>query len=254
METQPANRMSSNPIRLKPSSIAGFLGMVMFLLILASVGMKLAANLTGHTYIFGLVRLFDLDSEQNVPTFFATFLLLFADLLLWIITILKRNQRASHVLQWSLLSGGFFYMAADEASSIHELLNRPMYILLGNRNPGFLHFPWVVAAIPLVLVLALFFLKFLLRLPSRTRLFFTLAATAYIGGAVGVELIGGRIFDLYGPHMLYVLASTVEESLEMTGVIIFIWALLDYIVENYPEVRFWFDPVRKKVTPNAPEA
>ena len=34
---------------------------------------------------------------------------------------------------------------------------------------------------------------------------------------------------------------TVEESLEMAGVIIFIWALLKYIAENYKEVRFRFD-------------
>jgi hypothetical protein len=31
---------------------------------------------------------------------------------------------------------------------------------------------------------------------------------------------------------------TIEESLEMAGLIIFIWALLKYLAENFGEVRF----------------
>ena len=32
--------------------------------------------------------------------------------------------------------------------------------------------------------------------------------------------------------------ATLEESLEMAGVIVFIWALLTYMSEKYKEVRF----------------
>ena len=35
--------------------------------------------------------------------------------------------------------------------------------------------------------------------------------------------------------------AMVEESLEMTGVIVFIWALLKYISEEFREVRIGFD-------------
>ena len=41
--------------------------------------------------------------------------------------------------------------------------------------------------------------------------------------------------------MTYRMIVTIEESLEMAGLIIFIWALLKYIAENYKEVRFRFD-------------
>jgi hypothetical protein len=34
---------------------------------------------------------------------------------------------------------------------------------------------------------------------------------------------------------------TVEESLEMTGLIVFIWALLKYCADNYKQVRFRFE-------------
>ena len=57
----------------------------------------------------------------------------------------------------------------------------------------------------------------------------------------GVELIGGRFAELYGPHNLtYSMIVTVEESLEMAGVILFLWALLVYMTEHYGEVHFQF--------------
>ena len=49
-------------------------------------------------------------------------------------------------------------------------------------------------------------------------------------------------------NLLFSMIATVEESLEMAGVIIFIWALLVHIADNYKEVRFRFEGVRVEVT------
>lgn len=245
--------MLPNQISLKPSSIACVLGTVAFLLVLAHAGTQLAFYLIDHENISGLVTLFNLDKEKNIPTFFSTFLLLFAALLLGVITILKRNQTASYVSHWALLSFGFFFMAADEASGLHEKFIRPTRELLGDGNLGVFYFTWVIPAIALVLVLALFFLRFLLHLPPKTRRSFLIAATIYLGGAIGFELIGGRIVELHGQILPYKIVVTVEESLEMTGIIIFIWTLLVFIAENYKEVRFCFDPVREDITLDSPK-
>ena len=121
-------------------------------------------------------------------------------------------------------------MAADEAFSYHERLVQPERQLLGHDNLGFFYFTWVIFAIPLVLVLALFFLRFLLRLPASTRFAFLIAVTLYIGGVIVLEMIGGRFAELHGTRNLrWSVLATVEECLEMAGVIIFIWALLVYI-------------------------
>ena len=80
-----------------------------------------------------------------------------------------------------------------------------------------------------------------------------MAATLYIGGAIGVELIGGRFAELHGKRNLtYHLLTTVEESLEMGGVILFIWALLVFIADKYKEVAFRFEGVREEVTIDDP--
>jgi len=237
--------MVINQISLNPSSIARVLGVVAFLLVLASIGGQLTAYLTGHAHVYGLVRLFYVDAEENIPTGFSTLLLLFAALLLAVITVLKRKQTGSPVSYWAILAFGFLFIAADEAVSLHEMLTEPTRKLLGDGNLGVFYFAWIIPGIALVLVLALFFLRFLLCLPAKTRLTFLMAATLYIGGAIGFELIGGRFAELHGQRNLtYSMIVTVEESLEMAGVIIFIWALLVYIADNHKEVRFWFAGVR----------
>jgi hypothetical protein len=232
--------MISNQISVKPSRIARVLGLVAFLLVLASTGGQLTAYLTGHPSIFGLVGLFNLDAEENIPTFFSTFLLLFAALLLAVITVLKRNQMTSHVSHWAILSFGFLLMAADEMVSFHEKLGKPTSKLLGDAGLGL--FSWAIPGIALVVVLAPFFVRFLLHLPAKTRLTFLMAAILYLGGSIGFELIGGAYAKLHGlQNFTYSMIATVEESLEMAGLIIFIWALLVYFADNYKEVRFRFD-------------
>jgi hypothetical protein len=241
--------MVINQVSLNPSSIARGLGAVAFLLVLASTGGQLTAYLTGHMRVYGLVRLFNVDAEQNIPTFFSTLLLLFAALLLAVITILKRKQTASYVTHWAILSFGFLFMATDEACSFHEQLVAPVRKLLGGGNLGVFYYAWVIPGIALVLVLALFFIKFLLHLPVKTRLTFLMAAILYLGGAIGCDLIEGRYAELHGAHNLtFNMIATVEEGLEMAGAILFIWALLVYIADNYQEVRFRFDRVRGELT------
>ena len=237
--------MTSNPISLNPSSIARILGAVAFFLVLASVAGQLTVYLTGHEQVYGLVRLFNVDTELNLPAFFSTFILVFAALLLAVITVLEKKRMAAHISHWAVLTFGFLLMAVDEAVSLHEMLVEPTRKLLGDDNLGAFYFAWVIPGIVIVLVLALYFLKFLLHLPAKTRFTFLLAAIIYLGGAIGLELIGGRYAELHGAHNLtYNMFATIEESLEMAGVIIFIRALLIYIASNFKEVHFRLDGLK----------
>lgn len=80
------------------------------------------------------------------------------------------------------------------------------------------------------MIFLLVFRKFIFSLPFRTKALFILAGAIYVGGAIGMESIGGYIADTPGLHpAAYAVAATIEELLEMLGVIIFIYALLSYI-------------------------
>lgn len=233
---------TANQLSLNPSSIACLLAAFESLVLFASIAARATVYITGHDQIYGLVRLFDVDSEQNIPTFFSSSLLLFAAVLLAIVAAQRRKQASSDVSYWAILSFGFFFMAMDEASSIHELFSQPVHELVAGSSVDFTDNAWVIPGIALVLVLGLFFLRFLWHLPAKTRLAFMVAGALYLGGVLGVEMIGDAYHSVHlHRNMTYDLISTVEEGLEMLGAIVFIRALLVHIADHYGEVCFRFD-------------
>lgn len=228
-------------ISLSSAIVVRFLTIAAIMLVLASIGGQFFRFALGHGHVKGLVPLFYLDQEQNIPTYFSCLLMLMAALLLGQIAVLQRKQRLSHVSRWIVLCLGFVYMAYDEAFSSHEQLVTPMRNLLGGENLGILYYAWVVPGIGVVLILGIWLFPFLLQLSSPTRSRFLLAASLYLGGAIGIEMLGGWYAEAYTEETwMYSMIATVEESLEIAGLIVFVWALLKYCAENYREVHLRF--------------
>ena len=71
----------------------------------------------------------------------------------------------------------------------------------------------------------------------------------YVGGALGVELIGGFVADRFGRGALYKALVVVEESAEMVGITIFVHALLAHLAREGRELRIRF--VGERTTPTA---
>lgn len=240
-------RMEHGTIGLRPLAVARALGLVAFLLAMASLTLEGLTFLTGHDLLtfftgrdhsYGLRGLFSLDNEHNIPALYSAALLLFAALLLLVITLHERNRGARDASRWALLSAGFLLMAIDESLSFHDKFIEPTRQLLGPGHHGLFYFAWVIPGFALVLVLGASFLPFLLRLPAATRFIFIAAAAIYLGGALGMELFDGRYRELHGTEFAYHLMVAAEESLEMAGAILFIYGLLRYLADHHPETRF----------------
>ena len=232
-----------NQISFNSATIVRLLIAIALLLLLASSGGQFLRFSFGEDNIFlrKLILLFHFDHEGNIPTYFSVLLLLLAAVLLALIAELNRKHMRPHASKWATLSWGFLYIAFDEAFQIHEKLIWPFQRLIGEDNLGIFYFAWVIPAVFIVSVLGLFFLKFLLYLSLAERRRFLIAAALYLGGALGMELIGGRHVELYGEENWgYSMITTIEESLEISGLIFFIWALLKYCEEHYPIVQLHF--------------
>lgn len=191
------------------------------------------------------VERFYLDLEGNVPTWFASALLLTAALLLGVIAALKRATRDAFSSRWALLGLIFLGLSLDEAASFHEILIKPL--VKAFDLTGALRFGWVLAGGVFALCVAVFYLRFLASLPRRTGALFVLAGGCYVLGALGFEMLGAYFFlpergigtaSLVGGWDLlpYMLAMTVEESLELAGVLLFIHGLLDYLKASAPAI------------------
>lgn len=174
---------------------------------------------------------FYFDAELNIPTVYSCFLLLSCATLLAWIAAAKRRQDDPFRWHWLGLAALFFALTVDEAAALHELLIRPLrdaYALT-----GWLRFPWVIAGGSFAVVFAIAYLRFLRHLPTRTAGLFLLAGCLYVGGAVGMEMVGGRVFMEEGTPgrtlVPYMVAMTLEELFEMAGAIVFLMVLLQYL-------------------------
>ncbi len=215
----------------KPGQVARFLIIVVVLLVLAHIVGRVCV-FSGHKYVFGLVQLFDLDSEGNIPTFYSAVTLLFSACLFFLIA--KNAQ--SYSAHWSGLGVIFSYLALDEAAEIHEMITEPLRNLL--HTSGLLYSAWIIPYALLGLLVAFAYLKFLFYLPSRTRNLLILSGIIFVSGAAGFEALGELLSqaDQEGTF-LYAAFVTIEETLEMIGVVLLIYTLLSYIAETFKNFR-----------------
>ncbi len=236
----PCLRVMTEPrIILSPARIAKFLAAIAIFLVLASTAGQIARYLLGYPSVFGFVRFFYLNSERNISTAFAVTLLLLASLLLAVVTLLERGRGSKYVWHWAVLSFGFLFMAGDEGIGLHERLNRPVFRLfeiLGITLTGVLAFTWIIPAALLVTILGVVYTKFLRALPADSRNTFLLAGALYLGGAIGMEMLAAPIAEVDGAeNVRFAILATIEETLEMCGVILFVWGLLRYLENQYGE-------------------
>jgi len=171
-----------------------------------------------------LIRLFRMDIETSLPTWFSsTLLLVAAGLLAWISIDRPRTEARA----WLGLAAVFVALAMDEAAGMHEMLIGPTRRLLGLG--GYFAFAWVIPGAVFVVILTAIYARHLLALPLATKRAFALAATLYLGGALGLELIGAQLYYGHGADSVASLAvASLEEMLELGGLAIFIDALLGY--------------------------
>lgn len=220
---------------------------VALLLALGFIGTHLL-KLQGYGEQWGFRRLLNMSGEGNLPAWYSASLMLLAGALLAVIAIGKSAGRDPYRAHWWVLSAGFVYMAADEAASIHEMLNR-LARVLPIQDEGALGYPWVVVGGSIVLVLAAFFLRFVTRLNPDIRWRVVLSGALFVGGAIGVEMVGARLADaqaLYTDPLWeergdftsqYMIAVSIEETLELLGIIAFIDALLRQLRMTHRSIR-----------------
>ncbi len=158
-------------------------------------------------------QLFDVDEENNIPTWFAGFLLGVTAFWVWVVGDAKRGSSDRWWMHWKLLAGGFLLLSLDEIAGLHETVNTVIDVT------------WAIPGGILALLIGLMFFPFLWSLPAGTRTAFIVAGCIYVGGAVGVEIIGE---PMGSDTMTYNLTTVVEEGMEMGGVILFLATLLRY--------------------------
>ena len=189
-----------------------------------------------HDTLMGLSALFDFNREGNLPSFYSSVALLFAAFLFSVIAGDAWARDDPWKRHWRGLAMIFLFLAIDEAAELHGILSQPLRDFA--HLSGALLFAWVIPYGILTIIIAIAYRKFWWALPPQPRLELAVAAVVFVVGALGFEVIGGIIVSEHGglknglDTWQHAIEYTLEELLEMTGVLICIHALLHYIDDH----------------------
>ncbi|MCO5276020.1 MAG: hypothetical protein M9900_14010 [Flavobacteriales bacterium] len=209
-------------------------------------------HLVLHVRVTALTQLVDLDLESNLPTFFNSALFFIAAFLFGL-----HGRMASGSLKrgWFTMAAVFIFLGVDESSQVHEKFMSFTNNLLhragtGDGAGGWLFQAWVIPYVAALLVLAAVLARWFLKLDAPLRRGLVISGAVYVAGAVFMEMAGGKLAlalpareaslfpwlpcELYGDpsgcwlfmEPGYIALYTLEETLEMTGLILCVRALL----------------------------
>ena len=172
-----------------------------------------------------VIRLFRLDAEGGLPAWFTSLLLFLVAQALWRLgEESTRSARRRWVRHERVLSIVFVYLSIDELTALHEQTIAPLRE--GLDLDGLLYYSWVVVFVPLAALLAVFFAGWLRDLPPVAARLIVVSGLLYVGGAAGVEVVGGLLNSRgLADTMLYSGAVALEEGLEMVGALLMLSAV-----------------------------
>ncbi len=184
-----------------------------------------------------VAKIFDVNREKNLPTLYAALTLLLCSGLTALIALKKGTEGDRYRHYWTGLAGIFLFLGLDEGLSIHEKIGRPVKSVV--ETTGIFHYAWLLPALLGVTVVMILYIPFFRHLPQKIQRLIWLALAAYLGGALGMEMVAG--FYLSSTQqmnpMIWAVMTLTEEGLEMLGVLFLIRALLSYMAEYTREVR-----------------
>jgi hypothetical protein len=211
---------------LSPARVAVALGAVGVLLVLAGIAGEVSRLAFGHGQLGGVVPLFNLDAEGNLPSYFSALLLLAASAGVALIARLRAQHRLPHVRTLGVLAVILLFLSLDEATAIHELLSGPVRDSLD--LDGILYYAWVIVYGAAVVVFIAVFAPRLRQVEPMTRRLLALAVGVYLAGALGLELAQSAYTESTdgADDAIYAAFTTLEETLEIAAVILLVYTIL----------------------------
>lgn len=223
---------------VRPVVLAKCLIVIITCLSTAHFASQYLNHVAGYTHQWGLERQFNLVNEANIPAWYSSVALLLSALLLSVVAARERRVAGGDARHWAGLALIFYYLSLDEAAQIHEM----MKVFDGLHPTGLFFYSWILVGAAFVGLLGVLYLGFLTRLPAATRWVFVLAGSLYVAGALGVEMLESRYHYLNHTwtDLSYGLLVGVEETLEMSGIALFIYGISSHLARSGGMVRIRF--------------
>lgn len=211
--------------------------------VLIHVVLQIVRFATGNHSLMGLLALFSLGADNNLPEYYSALAILCCGGMLAMIGLAGHGESRIRGSYWLGLSLVFACLSVDELVQLHERVDRTLKPVFA--DVAVLFYAWVVPYAAALVVFVAIYVRFLMLLPRRTARLFVGAGTLYVGGALGLEMVGGWLAATQGTlTVAYVVAQSVEEILEMAGIVVFLYAVARYAEQRFGaiELRLSADP------------
>lgn len=224
-------------VRLSVARVRRVLLVIVLVLLVLDEAVLTSRYFLGHGRLGGLYALFDLDVETSVSTFVQSTLLVTAAVVLWLLARALPDAR----LVARVLAAATLWVAADEASQIHELLIVP--IDRAWHTSGIFRFGWVIPGIAVAVVVVVLSIRLVRAIAPSARPGLVVGGALYLLGAVGMEMAGGAWLDAHGGDAAYRMVFTsIEETMEGAGIVLALAALLEALRAAGGVVRIGLEP------------
>jgi hypothetical protein len=229
--TRAQSRESLVAVTVRRRQLVGALLAVTAFLGLASVAVAVSKHVFGHGDLLGIWRMFDMNQEANVPTWFSGTLLLACAAVLGLIWAASRQGRDADARYWAGLALLFAAASADEVATIHEAV--------GTIHGGSV-FLYLIPGAALLLSVAFAVRGFVARLSESTRRPLVWGVATWSLGAVGLEVVEALVIGSGEPRLGLSLLGTAQDLFELVGMIIILQALIGhaYRCGYRPTLRF----------------
>jgi hypothetical protein len=179
-----------------------------------------------------LAQLFNMDVENNVPTWYTAVLWLTCSYVAAKAAIASADSHPRLVGYWWLVAFIAALLSMDEVASVHELVGTlaGSWIIHAVAPGEVYNYSWLIAGVIFASVIFVLLLPFSWLLPRRVAGMLLIAGAIFMLGAVGMEAFTAAIHDevvaLKPGDRMWTIIIAAEESLEMLGVIVAIHAIL----------------------------
>lgn len=233
------SRLDVTPSRIRTIQFATITTLILLSTAAQLLYLWLGDGVPGLRFVAWLLFL---DGEQTIPTLYSSVVLVACAGLVALIG--WGVKPAVDRMAWRALAVVFLAAGIDEFAAIHERAIEPIRDGLAISS-GPLYYAWVLPGAAAVVILTAVFSGFLWRLPADTRVRYLIAGALFVGGALGFEAAGASyVSGSIGPiapdvdpdaarsGILYVMFATIEESLELIGVAVFLTATVSHLEKH----------------------
>lgn len=193
-----------------------------------------------------LINLFHLDIEKNIPSSYSALLFIYAGYVAFTCIAVEKKYigKFSAEYMWLIIGLILWFMAVDEYMSLHEqagslLVDLKLLSTGGEPLIGGYVWAWTAIGVPLVLAVGLpslinfhkIFLEF-----KKLYYLIIMAAFLFLFGALGMENMQVYVSNNF-PEISTYIVLIVEEFMEMTGIALAIFVLLQYRREQLSSLK-----------------